>query len=155
DAVVAGGGDDGADQVAGVGRRVLVDSGQGHVAAVVEERCVVDRGDGDRGGLGGGAEGGTAAVGGHVRGGAIGPIGLVPGAEGDTRVYRADEVGVGDEVDAGAGVGGQQPGGGVRRAVEGGPVGASVGAVLPGAVAVVNGKDGDALDGGVGVGDAV
>src|SRR5262249_57629823 len=42
DAVAAGGGDDAPDQVPAVGRRILVEWGQGHVAAVVEGGGVVD-----------------------------------------------------------------------------------------------------------------
>src|SRR5204862_301082 len=70
--------------------------------------------------------------------------------------HRPGEVEVGDEADAGSGIGRQQPGGSVRRAAEGGPVAAAVGAELPVAVGVVDGDDGDALDGAeVAVGDAV
>src|SRR5262249_27687492 len=107
-------------------------------------------------GLGGGAEGGGAAVGGRVGRAAVGAAALVPGAEGYPVAHRAVEVGVGHKADEGAGVGRQEPRGGVRWVAEIGPVRPAVGAELPAAVAVVNGDDGDALDGiGVGVGDGV
>src|SRR5262249_10260661 len=95
DAVAAGRGDDGADPVAGIGRRFVANRGQCQVAFVVEGRRGVDGVDGDGGGLGGGAEGGAAAVVRHVGRAAVGPAGLVPGAEGDPGAHRAVEVGVG------------------------------------------------------------
>src|SRR5205823_3992114 len=112
-----------------------------HVAAVVEDRGVVDGVDGNHGGFGGDAEGGAATVARHVRGTAVGTAGLVPGAEGDPVAHRAVEVGVGHEANAGTGVGGQQPGGAGGRVAEGSPVGAAIGAELPAAVAVVDGHD--------------
>ena len=125
-----------------------------HAIEWISGLVVVDRGgrrasdgerliDGDIGARLGRTKRGRAAIARSVGRAAGAAAGLIPGAERDARRNSSIEIGVRQEAHKSVGIGRQQPRARICRTAEVGPIAAAVGRILPGAVRIVYGSDGN------------